>query len=212
MDMKFLSVMGLRVMAALLCLVISGCATTYDVAIDSLREGEVSGSCFLVPDPALEIAGDDLLFREVCALVTPAFAARGMPVTTAREEAAQEVLLRYGMDEPTTVIRKWTYPDYQTHFHHGRAFTVRVERTEWTVHTRYHARIVLAARQLTEGQPGRQLWRTEMMVSGAVDDFRKLIGMGIPALQQVLADHTSGTRRFEVAEDRDGEVTVSNRE
>lgn len=205
-----MSAVFLPVMAALLCLVLGGCATTYDVAIDSLREGDAAGSCFLAPDPVMEIAGDDLLFQEVCALVTPAFAAQGMPVAASRGEAAQEVLLRYGMGEPTTVLRRWTYPDYQTVFYHGRAFTVRVERTEWSVHTRYHAQLVLTARQLADGRPGRQVWRTAMTVSGAVDDFRKLIRMGIPALQQALASRTTGTCRFEVAEDRDGELTVSS--
>ena len=155
---------------------------------------------------------DDLLFREVCGLVTPALAARGMSVAASRGEAAQEVLLRYGMGEPTTILRRWTYPDYQTVYYHGRAFTVRVERTEWTEHTRYHAQLILSARRLVDGQPGRQIWRTEMTVSGAVDDFRKLISMGIPALRQVLASQTSGRLHFEVSEDRDGEVTVSGGE
>ena len=210
--MKLLPRMCLRVMAALLCLAMSACATTYDVAIDSLREGEIPGSCFLAPAPALEVPEDDLLFREVCGLVTPALAARGMSVAASRGEAAQEVLLRYGMGEPTTILRRWTYPDYQTVYYHGRAFTVRVERTEWTEHTRYHAQLVLSARRLVDGQPGRQIWRTEMTVSGAVDDFRKLISMGIPALRQVLASQTSGRLHFEVSEDRDGEVTVSGGE
>lgn len=208
--MKNVSLLCLRMMAALSCLMLCACATTYDVAIDSLREGEVSGSCFLAPDPAMEIAGDDLLFREVCRLVAPALAARGMPVAASRETAAQEVLLRYGMGEPTTILRKWTYPDYQTVFYHGRAFTVRVERTEWTEHTRYHARLILSSRRLEDGQPGRQVWRTEMTVSGAVDDLRKLLSMGIPALQQALAGQTSGKCHFEVSEARDGEVTVSS--
>lgn len=210
--MKHVSVMCLHLVAVLACLMLGACATTYDVAIDSLREGDVAGNCFLAPDPALEVGEDDQLFREVCALVEPAFAAQGMPVVASRGEAAQEVLLRYGMDEPTTVLRRWTYPDYQTVFYHGRAVTVRVERTEWSEHTRYHARIVLAARQLTDGRPGRQIWRTEMKVSGGVDDFRKLIRMGIPALRQVLAGRTSGTCRFEVAEARDGELSVSSDE
>lgn len=210
--MEFVSVLCLRMAGVLLCLLLSACATTYDVAIDSLSEGEIAGSCFLVPDPAQEVAGDDLLFREVCALVGPALAARDMPVAASREEAAQEISLRYGMGEPTTVLRRWTYPDYQTVFYHGRAFTVRVERTEWTEHTRYHAQLTLSARRLANGQPGRQIWRTEMTVSGAVDDFRKLISMGIPALQQALASQTSGRLHFEVAEDRDGKVTVSDGE
>lgn len=208
--MKYVSLLCLRIMAALSCLALCACATTYTVSIDSLSAGEASGSCFLAPDPAMEIAGDDLLFREVSGLVAPALAARGMPVAAAREEAAQEVLLRYGMGAPTTILRKWTYPDYQTVFYHGRAFTVRVERTEWTEHTRYHAWLVLSARRLADGQPGRQVWRTEMTVSGAVDDFRKLLSMGIPALQQALASQTSGKCRFEVSEARDGEVTVSS--
>ena len=186
--MKLLPRMCLRVMAALLCLAMSACATTYDVAVDSLREGEISGSCFLAPDPALEVPEDDLLFREVCGLVAPALAARGMSVAASRGEAAQEVFLRYGMGEPTTVLRRWTYPDYQTVYYHGRAFAVRVERTEWTEHTRYHAQLILSARRLADGQPGRQIWRTEMTVSGPVDDFRKLISMGIPALRQVLGE------------------------
>ena len=210
--MRIVSVVSLHVMAALLCLVLGGCAVTYDVAIDSLREGEAAGSCFLAPDPALEVGEDDLLFREVCSLVTPALDAQGMPVAASRKEAAQEVLLRYGMDEPTTVLRQWTYPDYQTVFYHGRAITVRVERTEWSVQTRYHARLVLTARRLKDGRPGRQTWRTEMVASGGVDDLRKLLRMGIPALRQVVASRTSGICRFEVAEARDGELTVSSGE
>lgn len=210
--MKNVSLLCLRIVAVLSCLALCACATTYTVAIDSLSEGEASGSCFLAPDPAMGVAGDDLLFREVSGLVAPALAARGMPVAASREEAAQEILLRYGMGEPTTTLRQWTYPDYETVFYHGRAITVRVERTEWTEHTSYHARLVLSARRLEDGQPGRQVWRTEMKVSGAVDDLRKLLSMGIPALQQVLGRQTSGKCRFEVSEDSDGEVTVSSME
>lgn len=210
--MECVSILCLRIVVVLSCLAFCACATTYDVAIDSLREGDAAGSCVLAPDPALEVGEDDLLFREVCSLVTPALAAQGMPVAASRGEAAQEILLRYGMDEPTTVLRRWTYPDYQTVFYHGRAFTVRVERTEWSAQTRYHARLVLTARRLKDGRPGRQSWRTEMTVSGGVDDFRKLIRMGIPALRQVVASRTSGTRRFVVEEARDGELTVSGRE
>ena len=51
-----------------------------------------------------------------------------------------------------------------------------------------------------------------MVVSGGVDDLRKLLRMGIPALRQVVASRTSGICRFEVAEARDGELTVSSGE
>ena len=203
--------MGLAALClVLLSLALSGCATTYGVAIDSLAdETPASGSYFLIPDPSLGVEADDLLFQEVCSLVRPAFAARGMTLADSPAQAAHEVRLSYGMGEPTTHIRTWRYPDYETFYWYGRAFSVRVMRTEVSVQTIYHARLALEARQRQKGQPGRQIWQTRMQVSGRIDDFRKLISVGIPALGQVLGSRTEGVCHFEVKEDRDGALSVS---
>lgn len=197
----------------LLSLALSGCATTYSVAVDSLAdETAIAGSYYLTPDPSLGVEADDLLFQEVCSLIRPAFAARGMTLADSPELAAHEVRLSYGMDEPTTLVQTWHYPDYETVFWHGRAFSVRVMRTEVSTRIIYHARLALEARQRQKTPPGRQIWQTRMQVSGGVDDFRKLLSVGIPVLGQVLGSRTEGVSHFEVKEDRDGALSVSQEE
>lgn len=194
----------------LCCVALSGCAATYNVAVDSLAaETSVEGSYCLTPDPSLGVAGDDLLFQEVCALIRPAFAARGMTLVDTPEQATYEVRLSYGMGEPTTLVQTWHYPDYETVFWRGRAFSVRVMRTEVSTRIIYHARLALEARQRQKTPPGRQIWQTRLQVSGRVDDFRKLIGMGVPVLGQTLGSRTEGVCHFAVKEDRDGALSVS---
>lgn len=197
----------------LLSLALSGCATTYGVAIDSLAgEGESAGGYCLIPDASLGVEADDLLFQEVCSLVGPAFAARGMTLAPSPAQAAHEVRLSYGMDEPTTLVRTWRYPDYETVYWRGRAFSVRVMRNEVSVETVYHAHLILEARQRQKDRPGQQIWQTRMRVSGPVEDFRKLISVGIPALGRMLGSRTEGVCHFEVKEDRDGALSVSQTE
>lgn len=194
----------------LLCLALGGCATSYSVAVDSLADETVmAGSYYLTPDPSLGVEADDLLFQEVCSLIRPAFAARGMRLAETPEQAAHEVRLAYGMSEPTTLVQTWQYPDYETVFWRGRAFSVRVMRTEVSTRIIYHARLALEARQRQKTSPGRQIWRTRMQVSGGVDDFRKLLSVGVPALGQILGSRTDGVRHYEVKEDRDGTLSVS---
>lgn len=197
----------------LLCLALGGCATTYSVAIDSLAvEATTEGSYFLTPAPSLGVEADDLLFQEVCALIRPAFAARGMTLADTPEQAAHEVRLSYGMGEPTTLVQTWRYPDYETVFWRGRAFSVRVMRTEVSTRIIYHARLALEARRRQKMSPGRQIWQTRMQVSGGVDDFRKLLSVGVPALGETLGSRTDGVRHYAVKEDRDGTLSISRKE
>lgn len=197
----------------LCCLALGGCATTYSVAVDSLAdETPIAGNYFLTPDPSLGVDDDDLLFQEVRTLIRPAFAARGMTLVDTPEQAAYEVRLSYGMDEPTTLVQTRHYPDYETVFWRGRAFSVRVMRSEVSTRIIYHARLALEARQRRKTPPGRQIWQTRMQVSGGIDDFRKLLGMGVPVLGQTLGSRTEGVCHFAVKEDRDGTLSVSSDE
>lgn len=191
---------------ALLTLLLTACGTSYQVSVHALNDGSPApGSYYILPLDE-RIDESDLLFRSVRDEVATAFAARNMPLAQRQEDATYVARLAYGMGEPQTVIHTWTSFHYERFYRHGHLHTVLVEEPRVSSRTFYNAHLLIqASRQAGKKE---QIWRTEMTVVGRVDDFPRLLHVGMPVLQQTLGSHTGELQYFTVREDSDGLLEI----
>ena len=197
-------------------LLLGGCGSYHQVQVDSLRAaGAGSGPCLLLPGDAV-LAEDDLLFREVCRLLTPALEEAGYLPTDA-STAALQTRVSLGLEEPETIY----YMDYESRYRpitrRGETEYILVEEPVLSSRTLHTAVLLLEclARPPSRAAVGKgaQLWRTRVRVTGPQDDLLGLVQSAALALRGgVLASHGQGQRSFEVFVSDKGERSVKAKE
>lgn len=197
------------------CLLLTGCGNSYTVTVDSLRDQVATKEagmsyCML---PADDTAEDDLLFREVKRMLSPAFFARGFQYVDSCDTADAVVLVSYEAGAPevqiTTSTRSRYVPVVTRHRGEKRVDHVWVEEPEISSSTLYTAHMLLEGRQWQDGEPGRSLWRTAVHSSSYTEGFRAHLEAMAQVLRMTLATHMSGQQMYSVEIDDNGNVSVS---
>lgn len=196
----------------LAALLASGCGIRYTVAVDSLRDSSAPEVKNFVLEPGnAETNGDDLLYKEVCRLVTPAFHAHGYNVVGSRAEADAVAKISYWSEEPRPEVRT----NYVTHavpvaVRHGRHSYIDyayIDEPVLVSYTVYTTKLCIEAYTL-KGE--RQIWRTIYSYSGTRDNFRAMLANIAPAIARGLGSQTNGVQYLRVEISDDGEITVTD--
>ncbi|MBQ3058811.1 MAG: hypothetical protein IJD16_00640 [Desulfovibrio sp.] len=199
---------------ALLCsfVLLTGCGSYHQVQVDSLRAPEAaSGPCLLVAGET-GMPDDELIFQEVCRLLTPALIDAGYPPVK-DPSALMLTRLSFWQEEPETVY----YTSYESRYkpitRKGKTEHILVEEPVLESYTNYTAILLLECHVRShKGTLGPQLWRTKVRVIGPVNDFRSLVSSAALALQGgVLASQSQGQRYFEVSVNDKGERSVKEK-
>ena len=200
----------------ILPILLSGCGVSYTVSVDSLRDDALAANVktFVLEPGNEEIHKDDLLFREVCRIVTPAFQAHGYTIVEDRKDADGVARISYWSENPRQEVRT----DYVTRsvpvaVNRGRySFIdyVYVDEPTLVAYTVYTARLCIEASTLKGTE--RQIWRTLYSYSDTRDDFRGMLANMAPAIPRGLASQTHGMKRLLVEISEDGLVTVTDPE
>lgn len=199
----------------LLCLLLQGCGTYYTVSVDSLRDDKLAADvASYYMEPGNEgTSEDDLLFKDVVQTLTPAFAARGYTVLSERSEAEGIARVFYQEDEPSTRLKTSTvtrkYPVMVRDRFGRRVEYVRVDEPRVTPYLVYGAQLRVEAYARNGKGVGKQLWRTSVVCTSEVPDFRAMLSSMVPVLQTTLSVRTEGKKHFEVFIDDKGKVTTS---
>ena len=200
----------------ILPVLLSGCGISYTVSVDSLRDDTLAADVktFVLEPGNEEIRKDDLLFREVCRIVAPAFQAHGYTLVEDRKQADGVARISYWSEAPRQEVRT----DYVTrsvpvtvrHGRHSFIDYVYVDEPTLVSYTVYTTRLCIEASTLKGTE--RQIWRTLYSYSGTRDDFRGMLSNIAPAIPRGLASQTNGTKRLIVEISEDGLVTVTDPE
>lgn len=200
---------------AVCLLLLTGCGTFYRVSVDSLKDSSTSApntrTCL---QPVAGAAQDDLLFREVKRMLTPAFAAKGMPLVDNCAEAGIVAVVSYAQGAPETRF------DTTTDYHYipvttridGKRYksTVMVGEERLTATTMYTAVMLIEAFiRNHDGERGAPLWRTHTKVTSSDDEgYRVLLSAMAHALRESLGTQTGSEQVYSVIFDENGKVSV----
>ncbi|WP_298067476.1 hypothetical protein [uncultured Mailhella sp.] len=208
---------SLRIVPVLLllltALLASGCGVRYSVSVDSLRDAEAPEVKTFVLEPGnSEVSADDLLFREVCSLVTPAFHAHGYRLADNRNEADAVAKISYWSEEPQQHVRTdyvtHAVPIARRHRHHSHIDYAYIDEPVLVAYTVYTAKLCIEASALKGRE--RQIWRTIYGYTGTRDDFRTMLHNIAPAIARGLGSQTNGVQYLNVEISDDGLITVTD--
>lgn len=194
----------LRLTLILFCLLITGCGTHYSVSVDSLCDSQPpSGpNCLLVPGDE-NMSERDLLFKEMTALVAPAFHAKGWNIVLNRDSAQTLVKISWKQEEPRTVT-DITYvtrsqPVYVGHGRHRHVEYIYYDEPVVTSYTVFTVDLLLEGWELDKGkETGRQVWRTALRSSGLNNELRTRICGMVQVLPLVLGTESGGPQNYTV--------------
>ena len=182
----------------------SGCATyttsnkplqpgqedhTYGVYVDSMVApgADVKAKKYFLLSAMQNVDDNDLQFRELTRYIANALSQKGYIRTNSKEDADQLISLAYWMGEPQRVTSTQTYntsPGYS--YPVGWMwYTVPPQiHQESTTETLYKKTLVLEAYDLKNKDKSSQLWKTTMIATNAIGDFRfflpYMLTAGIP--------------------------------
>jgi hypothetical protein len=203
----------LRLSLLFLCLISAGCSTSYTVAVDSLCDDTSRSGINYYIEPGNDVRPDDLFFRDLVALVTPVFNARGWNVVLDKSVAHNVARLSCWQDEPrtetsySTVTRSYTVEVGRGRHRHIEYVyyeePVVETRTIFTVHLSIEAS-ALEGKEKKE----RQIWRTALRCSTLSPNYRDVVYTMAQVLPQVMASKSGGIQYYEVEYHSDGQVEV----
>jgi len=213
------------VIAALL---LSGCATTYVVKVDSIAESStpVAGIKYVLVSGMSDVKEGDLYFREFAAQFHRILTAKGYVETTTRTEAGIAITLSYGTSSGHNEFYSYLRPLY--HFSGGENITYREIKTdsagqktetistvyvplrtqmigystEINSQTLYTHFATLEADALTNGESaGKQVWKTTVRLIDPSNDLRRLLPYMATAAAPYVASNTGTMQTVELKPD-----------
>ena len=205
-----------RLLLLFSAVLLAGCGTRYNVAVDSLRDTQQpSGTRYRLVPGNEDVQESDLLFREVVQQMKPAFQAKGYVVVDEEKAADNIAKVSYWMEEPRVHIDTDTitrsYPVVVGRGKYRHVEYVYVDEPVVTSTTIYSANLLIEAYEGSAAQPlGRQIWRTALRCSGGTEDFRTLLFSITRVLPTVLGTDSHGMRRYQVFLGEDGEIEVTD--
>ncbi len=190
----------------------SGCGVRYTVTVDSLRdENAPSVKSFVLEPGNADTDKEDLLFKEVCGMVSPAFRARGYHLAPSRAEADAVAKISYWSEAPQPVVRTEyvprAIPVAVRRGRRSRIDYVYVDEPTIVSYTVYTVKLCIEATTLDGERP---IWRTIYGYSGTRDDFRAMLANIAPTIARGLGSQTTGVRRLRVEISNDGVITVTD--
>lgn len=219
-----------RILLSLLftLLLLPGCATTYDIKVDSISESNtpVAGIKYVLSSGMNDIQEGDLYFREYSAQFHRILHAKGYVEAAARADASIEVKLSYGTSSGHNELYSYLRPLY--HVSGGENITYKEIRTdpaglktetvntvyvplrtqvigyttELSSQTLYMHYVLLEAGVLVNGEAtGKQAWKTVIRLVDPSNDLRGLIPYMAAAAAPYIASNTGTMKSVELKPD-----------
>ena len=205
-----------RLLLLFSAVLLAGCGTRYNVAVDSLRDTQQPAGTVYAAQPGNEgVSNTDLLFREVVHQITPSFRAKGYTLVNDMKDTDNLAVITYWMDEPRVHVNTDTvtrsYPVMVGRGRYRHVEYVYVDEPVVTSTTIYTANLLIEAYTLTgDKKQDRQIWRTSLRCSSGNEDFRTLLFSMVQVLPSVMATQSNGLRHYEVFISEDGEIEVKD--
>ena len=218
----------------LAALLLTGCATRYDVHLDALNAGEGSRgetlTSYRLVSNTPGVEKTDLFFKEVSRQLTPALAEAGF--RPARDSASADLVIEIKavLSDPLVETRSYSEPIYFDS--PGYVQTVRVPivgkdgkviryaysrywtgpRTRFAGYvdrdrqlTVYDKILQLSAKQLDpSGEPGEEVWAITIRLRSESTDYRSVLPYMLAAAQPYIGKRTDGEIKVGIREDAEG--------
>ena len=220
----------LRTLIAFLftALLLSGCATTYVVKVDSIAASNtpVAGIKYVLTSGMSDVKESDLYFREFAAQFHRILNAKGYVEVPARAEADVAITLSYGTSSGHSELYSYVRPIY--HVSGGENIGYREVKTDAdgkktettsTVYVPLRTQVVgyatevnsqtlfthfavLEGDSLVEGAAGgKQLWKTTIRLIDPSNDLRRLLPYMAAAAAPYVASNTGAVQTVELKPD-----------
>ena len=212
----------------LAALLLSGCATTYVVKVDSIAESSapVAGIKYVLTSGMSDVKESDLYFREFAAQFHRILTAKGYVEAATRADASIAITLSYGTSSGHNEFYSYLRPLY--HFSGGENITYREIKTDSagqktetisTVYVPLRTRMIgysteinsqtlythfatLEADVLTNGDSaGKQVWKTTVRMIDPSNDLRRLLPYMATAAAPYVASNTGSMQTVELKPD-----------
>jgi len=209
-------------------LLLSGCATTYVVKVDSIAESStpVAGIKYVLTSGMSDVKDSDLYFREFAAQFHRILTAKGYVEAATRADASMAISLSYGTSSGHSELYSYLRPLY--HVSGGENITYKEVKTdasgqktetvstvyvplrtqvigyttELNSQTLYAHFAILEADALTNGEPsGKQLWKTTVRLVDPSNDLRRLLPYMAAAAAPYVAGNTGAMQTVELKPD-----------
>jgi hypothetical protein len=223
------------VLAAAAAVFYSGCASTYDMKVDSLSSPQLDhAASYRIVNRNPLVEADSLRYKEVEKAVKTALSGKGMYEASDPEKAEVVVYLDYGIKPPRIVEEVHSEPVYNTtpgqlHSELVQIGTDRLGNPIFaTVLTRdaptteyagnedyivpvavYEKYLRLSAREnkpAAEGKAPSEVWSVDVTSEGPSDNLRKYIPIMAAATIGYIGKDTSGEKSVRLKDDKDGDV------
>ncbi|MBI3775026.1 MAG: hypothetical protein HY273_05645 [Gammaproteobacteria bacterium] len=212
----------------LTALLLTGCATTYVVRVDSIAESgaPAAGIKYVMTSGMNDVKDSDLYFREFAAQFHRILTAKGYVETSSRTDANILITLSYGTSSGHNEVYSYLRPLY--HVSGGENITYKEVKTdasgqktetystvyvplrtqvigytsELSSQTLYTHFAVLEAEALTTGEPsGKQVWKTTVRLIDPSNDLRRLLPYMATAAAPYVASNTGSMQTVELKPD-----------
>jgi len=223
-------------LAVIAILLVSGCANSYQIRVDSISEpGPARGTRYVLVSGMTDVTEADLYFREFASHFRRILANKGYTEVTARAEADLEVALSYGTSHGRAEFYSYSRPIY--HVSGGEQIRYREVRTdangqktettgtyyvplradvagytsELNSQTIYTSYAILEATTIAAGGDAAQkkpLWKTTIRISDPSNDLRHLLPYMAVAGAPYVATNTGASIKVNTPKN-DPRVVVS---
>jgi len=211
------------------CLLVSGCATTHTVKVDSLAKPKAEPvASYEIKNRNPKVADDSLRYKEAAAMVKTALSGKGLYEAPPNTKPDMVVDLDYGVGPPQYKRETISEPVYITL--PGQIRTERVQvgtdsqgrpvyqtvtvqdppTTEFAGFREYAVTVVvyekylkLSAREnkeAAEGRPAPEIWTVDVTSEGESRDIRKNLPVLVAATVDYIGKDTQGQKTIRIKE------------
>jgi len=208
-----------RLLLALLCLGLVGCATTtpFSVNVDSINRTNLpSGTKYMIASGNKDVNQDDLQFMEYVSYVKRALMLNNFLLVKNVNEADVLIFLSYGIGEPAEHQYSYSSPIYGqtgvssstttgsvTSFGNmatGSATTTytptygvvgsSTHSGTFVTYTRFFALKAIDAKKVIQKEAPLELWSTKVISTGTSDDLRRVFPVMVAAAKPYIGKNT----------------------
>lgn len=214
---------------AMVVLAASGCASTYQIRVDSIAEAaQAQGTRYVLVSGMNDVTESDLYFKEFAAYFRPILAAKGYTEVESRADAQLEIALSYGSSSGRAEYYTYTRPIY--HVTGGDQIRYREIRTDasgqkvettgtfyvpirtevigytselnsQTVYTNYAILDATTATTETDTVKKKPVWKTTIRLTDPSNDLRRLLPFMATASAPYVATNTGVAIKIEMSKD-----------